>query len=49
MEHIESLLIKNGLLFAFLFVGVIMWLSYQISHRLLNNKIPGVALAVIVV
>lgn len=48
MEHIESLLIKNGLLFAFLFVGVIMWLSYQISHRLLNNKIPGVALAVIV-
>jgi malonate transporter MadM subunit len=25
-----------------------MWLSYQISHRLLNNKIPGVALAVIV-
>ena len=48
MEHIESLLIKNGLLFAFLFVGIIMWLSYQISHRLLKNKIPGVALAVIV-
>ena len=48
MEHIQSLLIKNGLLFAFLFVGVIMWLSYQISHRLFNNKIPGVALAVIV-
>lgn len=47
MEHIESLLIKNGLLFAFLFVGVIMWLSYQISHRLFNNKIPGVALAII--
>lgn len=38
---------SNGLIFAFLVVGVIMFLSFWISKKLLRGKIPGVAFAVI--
>ncbi|MFT7033980.1 MAG: malonate transporter MadM subunit [Cyclobacteriaceae bacterium] len=48
MEIIEKLLSKNGLVFAFLVVGVIMLASYWVSKNLLRNKIPGVAIAIIV-
>lgn len=48
MEIIEKLLSKNGLVFAFLVVGVIMLISYWISKKILRNKIPGVAIAIIV-
>ena len=37
---------KNGLVFAFLVVGIIMYLSFQVSKHLFIKKIPGVALAV---
>ncbi len=47
-EMINQLIGKNGLLFAFLFVGIIMWVSFKISATLFNKKIPGVALAVII-
>lgn len=48
MIRIEELVEKNGLVFAFLVVGVIMALSYWISGKWLAKKIPGVALAVLI-
>ena len=44
---LDPVIQNNGLLFAFLLVGLIIWVSYWISRRWLKNKIPGVALAVI--
>jgi len=46
MEVVYNLTDKNGLVFAFLVVGIIMYLSFLVSKHLFKNKIPGVALAV---
>ena len=46
MELIEKLIAKNELVFAFLFIGVIMWVSYWLSEKLTNKKIPGAAIAI---
>ena len=46
MEVAYNLIEKNGLVFAFLVVGIIMYLSFQVSKYLFRKKIPGVALAV---
>ena len=46
MEVVYKLIDKNGLVFAFLVVGIIMYLSFQVSKYLFRRKIPGVALAV---
>jgi malonate transporter MadM subunit len=46
MEDLIKILEKNGLVFAFLIVGSIMWASYQISSKLTKNKIPGAAIAI---
>ena len=46
MEVVYKLIDKNGLVFAFLAVGIIMYLSFQVSKHLFRRKIPGVALAV---
>lgn len=48
MEIIEKIIDKNGLVFAFLFVGLIMVVSYWISKNILKGKIPGVAIAIII-
>ncbi len=48
MEIIEKVIAKNGLLFAFLFVGFIMLLSYWLSDKLTRKKIPGVAIAILI-
>ena len=48
MQSLLTLISKNGLIFAFLLVGLIMWLSYAFSQRVLNNKIPGAAIAIAV-
>ena len=48
MELVYKLIDKNGLVFAFLVVGIIMYLSFLISEKLFRKKIPGVALAVFV-
>lgn len=48
MEIIEYIVSKNGLVFAFLLVGAIMMLSFWISRNLTFNKIPGVAVAIII-
>ena len=46
MNSLEKLLDKNGLVFAFLFVGMIIYVSYFLSKKLTNNKIPGAAIAI---
>jgi malonate transporter MadM subunit len=46
MNDIVKLLDKNGLVFAFLIVSVIMYASYYIGKKLTNNKIPGAAIAI---
>ena len=48
VEVIEKIVSGNGLIFAFLFVGVVMFLSFWISKNLIRNKIPGVAIAIII-
>ena len=48
MDIIENIVSKNGLVFAFLLVGAIMMLSFWISRNLTFNKIPGVAVAIII-
>ena len=47
MHIISDLLIKNGLIFAFLVTGLIMYLASLMSEKLLNKKIPGPAIAII--
>lgn len=48
MEMISNVLIKNGLLFAFVIVGAVMWLSYYASHHLTGGRLHGSAVAIIV-
>ena len=45
---IEKIIGDNGLVFAFFIVGVIMYLSYLFSKKILNNVIPGAAIAIII-
>ena len=47
MDLVQNLIDKNGLVFAFLLVGLIMFISFWLSKKLLNNRIPGVAIAVL--
>jgi malonate transporter MadM subunit len=46
MDVIEKILNKNDLVFAFLFVGIIVYVSFWIAKKLTNNKIPGSAIAI---
>ena len=46
MELFNQILIKNGLIFAFLAVGVLMLITNLLSRYFFKNKIPGVALAI---
>ena len=48
MEILLENIDKNGLIFAFLMVGMIMGLSFWISKYLTKNKLPGVAIAIII-
>ena len=47
MEILEKVLVRNGLLFAFLLVGLIMVVSFWLSRKLTRGKIPGVAIAIL--
>lgn len=47
IELLDNLLIKNGLILAFLVVGLMVFICDWISTRLLNKRIPGVALAIL--
>ena len=46
MQELVKLLDKNGLVFAFLVVGLIMYGAYIISKRLTKSRIPGAAIAI---
>lgn len=46
MEQISNLLVKNGLIVAFLATGLLMYISYWFSGKFLRNKIPGSAIAI---
>lgn len=46
MNELTPIFEKNGLIFAFLLVGTVMYLSYLIGTKLTKNKIPGAAIAI---
>ena len=46
LDALSSVLAKNGLITAFVFVGVLVWVSYQISARLTRGHIHGSAIAI---
>tara|TARA_Y100000385_G_scaffold94171_1_gene97324 strand:- start:1206 stop:1961 length:756 start_codon:yes stop_codon:yes gene_type:complete len=48
VEILEKIIETNGLIFAFLFVGIIMLLSFWVSKNLLRHKIPGAAIAILI-
>ena len=41
-----ALFVKNGLLTAFMVIGIVTWLSYYISN-LTNKRIHGSAIAIV--
>ncbi len=47
MTDLTDLIIKNGLLFAFAFVGLTMWLSYWLSNRFTGGRVHGSAIAIL--
>ena len=46
IDALGSVLVKNNLVFAFSFVGIIVWLSYRISDKLTRGRIHGSAIAI---
>jgi malonate transporter MadM subunit len=46
MEIITNAIAKNELVFAFVVVGAIMWVSYQISDKLTAGRLHGSAVAI---
>ncbi len=46
LDTLATVLIKNGLITAFVFVGILVWLSYEISARLTRGHIHGSAIAI---
>ena len=46
-EIFENVFSKNGVITAFLFVGIILWFSYFLSDKLTNGRFHGSAIAII--
>ncbi len=46
VEVLEKVLIKNGIITAFLFVGIVVWFSYWLSAKLTRGRLHGSALAI---
>ncbi|MEY2595308.1 MAG: malonate transporter subunit MadM [Bacteroidota bacterium] len=46
MQPITQLIAKHDLIVAFLFVGIVMYVSFWFSKRILRGKIPGAAIAI---
>ncbi len=46
LDALGSVLAKNGLITAFVFVGLLVWFSYQLSARLTRGHIHGSAIAI---
>jgi malonate transporter MadM subunit len=47
MDYLTTVLVKNGLIVAFLVTGIIVYFSEWLSKTLTNKKIPGSALAIV--
>jgi malonate transporter MadM subunit len=47
IETLSKLLITNGLVTAFAFVGVVVWISYYLSAKLTKGRLHGSALAIL--
>jgi malonate transporter MadM subunit len=47
-ELLRSVLVSNGLVTAFAFVGITVWLSYVISDRLTRGRVHGSAIAILI-
>lgn len=47
MELLEKIVDKNAFIFSFLVIGILIFISFWISEKLTNNKIPGSAIAII--
>jgi malonate transporter MadM subunit len=45
-QAIESILIKNSLVTAFAFVGLVVWVSYALSSQVTRGKMHGSAIAI---
>jgi malonate transporter MadM subunit len=48
LDTLAGVLIRNGLVTAFAFVGVTVWISYLISGRLTRGRIHGSAIAILI-
>lgn len=46
-ETLSDVLISNGLVTAFAFVGIVIWLSYLVSDKLTGGRIHGSAIAIL--
>ena len=46
LDALANVLVKNGLITAFVFVGILVWFSYEISARLTRGHIHGSAIAI---
>lgn len=47
LDTLSDVLIDNGLITAFAFVGVVIWLSYLVSNKLTGGRIHGSAIAIL--
>jgi malonate transporter MadM subunit len=48
LDLLANVLVRNGLVTAFAFVGVTMWLSYAASDKLTGGRVHGSAIAILV-
>ena len=46
LDSLRDVLTANALIVAFVFVGVLVWLSYFVSDRLTSGRIHGSAVAI---
>jgi malonate transporter MadM subunit len=47
LDTLSSVLVDNGLVTAFAFVGIVVWLSYLVSNKLTGGRIHGSAIAIL--
>ena len=47
VDILDEMFIKNGLVIAFLVVGVMLFLADWMSKKIFNKRIPGVAIAIL--
>lgn len=47
LDVLADVLVANGLIAAFLFVGVVVWISYLVSAKLTCGQLHGSAIAIL--